>query len=86
MSNTRLAMLKKHGFTRPTFPISIAPPDDATSVWSRDLLLLYLLHVDWSADGLSCSLGATSKGFPRGLAFSTREVQDFKQAFVVDVK
>jgi hypothetical protein len=80
MSDTRLATLKKDGAQRATFPIQIAPPDDTTSVWRRDLLLLYLVHVEWDADGLSCRLGATSKGFPRGVAFSTREVQDFKQA------
>ncbi len=80
MSNTRLDTLSKHGVQRATLPIPIAPPDDTTSVWRRDLLLLYLIHADVDADGLTCSLGATSKGFPRGLAFCTREVQDFRQA------
>jgi hypothetical protein len=80
MTNTRLATLAKDGVQRATFPIAIAPPDDATSVWRRDLLLLYLLHVEWDADGLSCRLGAKSKGFPRGLKFSTRELQDFREA------
>jgi hypothetical protein len=79
MSNTRLAMLDKLGAPRATHPIQIAPHDDATSVWRRDLLLLYLINVDMNADGLSYRLGPTTKGFPRGLKFSTREVQDFRQ-------
>jgi hypothetical protein len=76
MKDTRLNTLQK-GVQRATHPILIAPPDDATSVWRRDLLLLYVLHADYDADGISCRLGSKTKGFPRGLVFRTREDQDF---------
>jgi hypothetical protein len=76
MLDTRLNTLQK-GVQRATHPIPIAPPDDTTSVWRRDLLLIYLIHADYAADGLSCRLGLKTKGFPRGLVFRTREDQDF---------
>lgn len=75
-TTSRLALLKKPGVQRATFPMQIAPPGD--SMWKGDLMILYLVQPEMVEGG--ARLGKNTKGFPKGFFVKSREAQQYMQA------
>lgn len=65
----RLDYLSLNGAQRPTIPSPIAPPDDVSSPWRGDMILMYTAEMS-----PSMMLDENTKVFPRGIFFRAREV------------